>query len=541
MLTRSGLRLFSAVLLSLVPIVGTAGVARSVGVCFVKEWDGTATQLSEDEIKQTIQQTLYDPKINQQYEQYPDAGYNCSVPNKLVSIGPSVVPHLIPLLKDQDARVRLDVVTALGSLGKSAQSAIPALIALFKEENSLPEPRVKTRAQRFTAVAPSVGSALRMMGESAIPDLILLLKDENVLIRSRAASVLGSFGKSAQPAIPALIALFKEEYSLPEPRVETRAQRFTAVAPAAGNALRMMGELAVPDLILLLRDENVLIRSRAALVLGNIGIPAESAIPDIIPLLSDKDQQVQRMAFIALGGIGESAIPVLTPLLKDRNELIRQGGMESLKVMGEPAIPVLVALLNDDDKWLRFEAVGILRDMPNSIDVTGKVKEPKRSVIPALVPLLKDKSSRIRSQAAIALGRMGRPGQSVILSLLPFLNDEDASVRANMALAFGNMGESHVTTIQNLRSLVRSEDASVRSDAVSALEEIEGFAKVVIPHLIPLLKDQNITVRTRTILALASIQELDSVVSSNPILLLKNKDPHRQSAAEALKQLSDKP
>jgi HEAT repeat protein len=172
MLTRSCLKLLSAVLLSFVPVLGTAGVARS-WTCLLNRWDGTATQLSEYEITQTIQQTLYDPDIKK-YEQYSGYGYECSVPNKLAHIGPSVVPHLIPLLKDQDARVRRDVATALGLLGKSAQPAIPALIVLFKEENSLPEPRVKTRAQRLTEVAPAAGNALRIMGESAIPDLIPL-------------------------------------------------------------------------------------------------------------------------------------------------------------------------------------------------------------------------------------------------------------------------------------------------------------------------------------------------------------------------------
>jgi HEAT repeat protein len=462
MLTRSCLKLFSAVLLSFVPVLGTAGVARS-RTCLLRGWDGAATQLFEYEITQTIQQTLYDPNIPTEGEQYFYSEYRCSVPNKLAHIGPSVVPHLIPLLKDQDARIRSDVATALGLLGKSAQLAIPPLIALFKEEHSLPEPRVKTRAQRLTEVDP-----------------------------------------------------------------------------AAGNALRMMGELAIPDLILLLKDENVLLRFGAALVLGNIGKPAESAIPDIVPLLRDKDKQLQSMAFIALGGIGESAIPVLTPLLKDSDESVRQGAMESLKVMGESAIPALVSLLKDDDEWRRFKAVEILGDLPNSMDVMGKVREPKQSVIPALVPLLKDKSPRIRSRVAIGLGRMERSGQSSVLSLIPLLNDENSDVRANTAFALGSMGKAHTIT-QNLESLVRRKDATVQADVIAALGEMAEFTKTVIPYLTPLLKDQDTTVRTQTILALEYIRELDRAISSNQTLLLKNKNSHLPSAAKAIKELGGKP
>jgi HEAT repeat protein len=357
MLTRSCLKLLSAVLLSFVPVLGTAGVARS-HTCVLKEWDGTATQFSESEIIQTIQQTLYDPNIKSGY------GYECSVPSKLAHIGPSVVPYLIPLLQDQDARVRHDVATTLELLGKSAQPAIPALITLFKQESRIRRhtPPLLPREGQATGVGHDYYNAYRgllMIGEPAIPDFVRLLKDDNPSIRLETLETLGMMGASATSAIPSLIPLLKD------PDADVRS--------SAALALSKMGEsakAAIPSLIPLLKDpEDASVRSSAAGALGNMGESAKAAIPSLIPLLKDEDEWVRLSAARALGRMGDSAkaaIPSLIPLLKDQNELVRSSAAVALGNMGESAkaeIPSLTPLLKDADADVRSSATEALKKL----------------------------------------------------------------------------------------------------------------------------------------------------------------------------------
>jgi HEAT repeat protein len=292
MLTRSCLKLLSAVLLSFVPVLGTAGVARS-WTCVLKGWDGTASQFSASEIIQTIQQTLYDPKIK------PGYGYECSVPIKLAHIGPSVVPYLIPLLQDQDVRVRHDVATALGLLGKSARPAIPALITLFEQEIRIRrhKPPLLLRKAQTAGVAYDYYNAYRgllMIGEPATPYLVLLLKDDNPSIRLETLETLGMMGASATSAIPSLIPL------LQDPDADVRS--------SAALALSKMGEsakAAIPSLIPLLKDpEDASVRSSAAGALGNMGESAKAAIPSLIPSLKDEDAEVRSSAAEALKKLG---------------------------------------------------------------------------------------------------------------------------------------------------------------------------------------------------------------------------------------------
>ena len=48
----------------------------------------------------------------------------------------TVVPALIPALKDQDAFVRRDAATALGRLGRAATDAVPALLPLLRDHHA---------------------------------------------------------------------------------------------------------------------------------------------------------------------------------------------------------------------------------------------------------------------------------------------------------------------------------------------------------------------------------------------------------------------
>jgi HEAT repeat protein len=333
MLTRSCLKLLSAVLLSFVPVLGTAGVARSV-VCGLQRWDGTETQLSESEIIQTIQETVNNPKIERNKKYYSDYDDNCSIPNKLARLGPPAVPHLIPLLQSQDATTRQIATYALGLIGKSAASAVPALITLFKQENSLPRPMIQTLAQR-TAVAPAADYALGMIGEPALPDLVelILLSEKNETLQNAAFSTLGyaafsTLGYIGESAIPVLMPLLKHK---------NRSVRHGVML-----SLSRMGEPAIPLLLTLLRDDDEWMRLNAVDLLAEMRTSMNTprnwrearqlAIPAVTALLKDKSARVRSRVVIALARMEKSVIPLLIPLLNDEDPIVRSTTLITLRI-----------------------------------------------------------------------------------------------------------------------------------------------------------------------------------------------------------------
>jgi HEAT repeat protein len=180
MLTRSCLKLLSAVLLSFVPVLGTAGVARSEMT--VKQ---PANQSQTININQLIQQLKAGDL---------DARFNAA--QTLSKIGESAVPRLLPLLKDDDRLLRLSAAVALRGMGELAKSAIPDLIPLLKDQDG-----------NVRAIATLTLGQMGTLAKPAIPDLILLLKDKEGRVRSIAIDALGQVGGLTKSVIPNLTPL----------------------------------------------------------------------------------------------------------------------------------------------------------------------------------------------------------------------------------------------------------------------------------------------------------------------------------------------
>jgi HEAT repeat protein len=109
-------------------------------------------------------------------------------------------------------------------------------------------------------------------------------------------------------------------------------------AVGAFAMVAMSGEsfpAAIPDLILLLKDEDKNVRIGAVATLGNMGESAKAAVPNLILLLQDRE--LCWRAIDALGNMGEgakSAIPHLIPLLTDKDETIRSRAQSALEKLG---------------------------------------------------------------------------------------------------------------------------------------------------------------------------------------------------------------
>lgn len=102
----------------------------------------------------------------------------------------------------------------------------------------------------------------------------------------------------------------------------------------AAKQLGGMGEKAVEPLMPLLKDENDMVRLRAAIAFQRIGPPAA---PYLIKFLDDKDQEAKGAAIWAIGHIGDqNAVDPLIRMLNVRHNWTRWASMAALVKLGDP-------------------------------------------------------------------------------------------------------------------------------------------------------------------------------------------------------------
>jgi HEAT repeat protein len=175
----------------------------------------------------------------------------------------ALVPILISLLKDANRDVRVRVLTALGNLGEQVHRVMPVLRAALKETALKDDDEsVRTHATHaLLQVGPEPDSDVAGLTDS--------LQSELEVLRFHAAAALGSLGRNARLAVPALIRVALRDED-PAVRVE---------AAAALWKIDRKGPLVIPALIDALADDNELICWIAADCLGQIGPEAQDAVP----------------------------------------------------------------------------------------------------------------------------------------------------------------------------------------------------------------------------------------------------------------------
>jgi HEAT repeat protein len=145
-----------------------------------------------------------------------------------------------------------------------------------------------------------------------------VLSDEDPLVRKHAVYLIGI---ARNPdCIPILIQ------SLKDPEKGVRSQ--------ATQALAMMGEPAVKDLLAILNDPDWKVRYRTAEALGMIG--DDKAASPLIELLSDKKDHVRYMAAKSLSILGNpDAREALQRCQMDENAYVRKMASFALLRLGK--------------------------------------------------------------------------------------------------------------------------------------------------------------------------------------------------------------
>lgn len=403
---------------------------------------------------------------------------------------------------------------ALARIGPAANSAVPALIELFRQPN-----RFYSRGyleNRFGAHS-DVESVLAAVGSTSVPVLIEALKDKHADVRAGVAGALGGIGPKAFPAVPALIAALQDQ----EPIV-----RGHAVNGLAGIGLK--ADAAVSVLIRALADQGSYryaidgvdgfemrrtVSDNAIRALERIGL---AAAPALFEALQDSNPKVRRGAVAALGSIRpkplpDAAVPVLLTLLKDEKQSVRIDAARVLSGVrpdaGETIDALVNALRDEEDDYIRIEVaqaltgvvpereaieafVKSLRETDNSF-VAETARDALRRMgapaVPILLESLRGNDPVIRPKAIRALIDLGAQANAAIPQLIEALGDKDVKVRAVAAVALGKFKSSD--GLQPLVRALQDSDPLVRGNAAYALGDLGSKAKTAVPALIELMQD----------------------------------------------------
>lgn len=464
----------------------------------------------------------------------------------------TVIPAVIPLLRDEDASVRSAASQCL-CIGSRTDG-------LWNDKQRVAEvlPHL-ARAIKDGTKEPQEGWCVVMVaiGEPAIPPLIEALHDKKT--RQTAATALGHIGVKA---VPALIEALKEGGE---------------VGIFAVSALHEIGRPAAEPLLDALRNSpDAEVRAGCAKALQKAGQGVEGAVPALMAALKDDSEKVKSAAGRALAILGKDAEPALLDALKNDAELrSRVASIIHDSLCLTQAVPTIVDLLrNNDDPPVRHSAAFVLRQYhfgeekipglvtqgvpaliealhdeaprvrQNAAMALGVIQHDVSETVPALVAVLKNDTNRTaRSWAACALGNIGTDARRAVASLVEALQtDSEVWVRGHAAQALGKIGPDAGEAITPLiNALQNGEDHTVRANAATALGEIEPSAERAIATLKDGLNDESTVVRGRCALVLWT----QGITSENVLSGLDhatrdgNEPEIREAARKALKEVQD--
>ncbi|MFN8490502.1 MAG: HEAT repeat domain-containing protein [Caldilineaceae bacterium] len=353
------------------------------------------------------------------------------------------------------------------------------------------------------------------------------LQSDDAAVRFNAGLDLAKVGNPT--GIPALIEAFEQE------SIVVRLFH-------ASQALRKLGELAVPALSTALAAPNPQVQMAAAYTLYHIDpTRLDELLPLAITMLQSDHAQAALDALHFLGEVGPAAA-VAVPALIDA--LHTPQPLQNVLAWFEDKRVLITALL-------------------------AKIREPLAEITPALMEALGSEVVEVRWGAACALGEIGADAHAATALLAARARDEAEVelVRVEAAYALAVMGDPVNETLPVLLATTHSTDWWVRVFAVRILGEmgsppaakpgIEAFgwmdrvfmavrnvrrvdesAEQIVPALVEALNDSDYNVRRNAAYALALIGEQAMGAISALTTALQQTDIG-PTAAEALAKIGE--
>jgi HEAT repeat protein len=437
----------------------------------------------------------------------------------------SLIPELIPLLQDSNPSVRIYAVLALKKMGEFGKPAIPTLTALLKDE-SKPVRLISSKVLQALQPKRPSGEFSEGFSPSLYPS-----------IAASPSSYPSIDDNQQQP--PVKISVPDAVQALLD--AEEYGDEYQAI-----QQLRAIGQPAVPALIPLFKNDYQTTRQLAARAIGDIG---SAALPDLLPLLDSSDQADRKLALSTLSNMQDAALlPQFVALLNDPNEAIRSTGriaINNLPLYSPDLVPSLIPLLKHSNSELRSNAFYALTE----------ISDWKAKTLPHILPFLKDSNPAIRYQALSAIRKMGSRAKSAVAAIQPLMQQDTPEIQAlakktlidlgaipdptapvasstPMLLGLSDLGElppppgestlpddypfsapisftvapplanplrrtPSLSIDQAIKALRDSEDSGFGDPTYQAKQQLGQLGKTAIPKVLPLLQDENPVIRSR--------------------------------------------
>lgn len=229
---------------------------------------------------------------------------------------------------------------------------------------------------------------------------------------------------------------------------------------------------ALPVLVNLLKDQDVVIQDQAALAIGRFGSKAKPAVPALVQFLKNHPQGKPFNPILALGAIGpeaREAVPEIVAAMSDKE--LELNCFHALANIGSGAAAVVPALIiashhpNCDFQLLALETL-------------MKIDPPARSALPALRELQTNSVDSVRILAHVAIAKIEGQPESAMPVLLAELRSENPGEKGNWLLRF-----SHPTWPYRISFGVLGPDAAgwflgqIGPRATEALPTLRQFMK----------------------------------------------------------------
>ena len=408
-----------------------------------------------------------------------------AISQTLVRIGRPVVPALVDTLQEAPELPAADVVGVLEKMGTEAataydalalhldspdvatccaaaralgclgeERAIPPLAARLSFDNSLLQAKKhkdKRARKRALALQEAAAVGLGCLSKAALIPALEAARSEDPVARRGGMLTLGRIGGGR-----ALAALDRGISDL-DPMVREAAAE--AMEHAAANDIRRLGRMLKNE------DEQVRVKAVKALaklydlrsldlLLRAYGDPSKRVSRAVVKALAQREgDRAQSILIAAAAGGNVSALRVL------QRQPLRH------------SIPALVEAL--DSPW-RQVYVAALKAVLAYVDAFGddaRAMSAIREVVPDLIYLLHDDSSKARQMALEALGAIQDPGTVPEISFL--LMDDKRDIRRAAIRVLAAIGSEEAVVALRARC-EESEEEDLRAEIAEVLAPFEG-------------------------------------------------------------------
>lgn len=406
---------------------------------------------------------------------------------------PEARPHLLPLLKDSEPKIRKATVEALiASVDDSVRDALNGVMTSDTEaevREAAAEGLIraggkshailgwihrlqKADAERARAAAERLGT---LGDDRAREALEAALSHADVGVKKAAARAIGLLSRAS--SIPALAKAAKDSENTEAPKVLER----------------LLAKQPTKDLLVLLKDPDAGVRRMVAHTLGTSeGRLSAESLPALAALQQDADAEVRHQALETLSkASGKESQDAMFAAARDKDAKVRKLAAEGLgKKRGDDVKAQLLQFMEDEDDTVRAAAAGAL------------VAAGDEGVVAPLSKLAKIGNVSLRRQILRAIARhIKSPEKEFVQVLIDLVYDEDAECREHAIRALATAKDARVNP--TLVTLLKDQAAGVRSAALASLAKIAKGEALV--HFVEALTDEVATVRLAALDAIAGV------------------------------------